>query len=161
MYHLARDKLFTLPRQNQFTRLSHSRFSKRLFTFCLFVLKVWHHENYYCSSMTANKHCSSLQGSRLPPTDEYYHTVRLWGHQIWKTNKRTSHYIACCHTNTPGVELMLSLRASQLKVECKRGAEKSVVKVKDWLWILQLENGSCFTQSQQLCVSITTISFQY
>lgn len=42
----------------------------------------------------------ALQGSRLPPTDEYYHTVRLWGHQIWKTNKRTSHYIACCHIPT-------------------------------------------------------------
>ncbi len=97
---LPRDKMFTLARQNQFTRLSHSRFSKRLFTFCLFVLKVWHHENYYCSSMTANKHCSSLQGSRLPPTDEYYHTVRLWGHQIWKTNKITLHYIACCHIQT-------------------------------------------------------------
>ncbi len=74
-------------------------------------------------------------------------TITLCDSEGIKSGKQTKeHYIILHasiykHTRSSAD----SLRASQPKVECKGVAEKPVVKVKDWLWIIQLENGSCFT----------------
>ncbi len=126
MDHLPRGKLFTL---NQFTRLSHSRFSKGLFTFCLFVLKVWRHENYYCSSMTANKF------SARQPTPSYWrilsHCETLRASNLENKQKNITLYCMLPYTNTLGVVL----------IACEHHSPKSNAKesLRNLLWRLKID----------------------